>query len=276
MQDVHLILVVVCSIAISIMLLHSFFVSRKERSKLFQDCLIKHRKQSNQNMPKSNGSPVFGNKSSEVKQSVSKLMFQKEKKRSALSTLHAINSQDKEIEQSFLAERDVINKQVVDPFQDTSVKNQNYKTSNVDINKVDINKKDLFVILHVAALQGQVLCGDLLLQSLFQSGFQFGENQIFHRHVDPSGSGHILFSLANMMKPGSFEPETMSNFTTPGISIFMIVPSFGNSVQNFKLMLQAAQCIAADVGGIVLDEDRKMLTSEMIEVYHSRIRNACT
>nr|WP_238337497.1 cell division protein ZipA [Arsenophonus endosymbiont of Aphis craccivora] len=314
MQDLRLILVVVGAIAIIALLLHGFWTGGKERSKLFKDRPMKRRKQHSQDTPESAGDPSLGDKMMEAQQSASKLTSQKAneqfasrksesskvvktpnddphladteveigsraKQEKSVQTkqleleisepaLNSINSEERE--DAFVANTAESSQQAVGGVEHPDGEKQQNNLAD------EADKKDIVVVLHVAALQGQVLGGDLLLQSIFQSGFQFGERQIFHRHVDPSGSGQILFSLANMVKPGSFELEAMSDFTTQGISIFMMVPSYGDSAQNFKLMLQAAQRIAADVGGVVLDEDRKMLTPQMIEEYHSRIRKALT
>nr|WP_176701753.1 cell division protein ZipA [Gilliamella apicola] len=148
------------------------------------------------------------------------------------------------------------------------------KTEKLNIDAKDETQTEI-IVLNVTGINGKLLQGDVLLASIMQSGFQFGDMRIFHRHVDPAGNGSILFSLANMVNPGYLDPETMHEFTTPGVSIFMVAPTEGNNQQNFKLMLQTAQRIADDVNGVVLDDEHHMLTPQKIDSYKNRIKKAC-
>lgn len=128
------------------------------------------------------------------------------------------------------------------------------------------------LILYVLMPEGQDVNGAMLLPSLLTLGFKYGEMNIFHRHQDNAGSGQVLFSLANMFNPGTFDLEAMDEMYTRGLSLFMTLPGPGEALQNFNLMHNAAKKLAEEFGGQILDGQRNMLTVQTTRHYVERIR----
>ena len=265
MQDLRLVLLVIGAIAIIILLIHGLWSGRKERSTLFNKMtsLGKKNKEPYPSLLDDDDEHLLQIKPAPDMQQPT--LFEEPENPQQMDLLYEAESVNK-IENA------------ARPELKLNVEPQPIKQSETEIvaeptTSVESEKpKEIVLVLHIATHDNSDIQGDVLLQSILQSGFQFGEMNIFHRHVNPTGNGPVLFSLVNMVKPGTFEPDNMANFTTPGISIFMMVPCYGDAMQNFKLMLQSAQRIADDVGGIVLDEERYMLTPQKLESYKSRIR----
>lgn len=128
------------------------------------------------------------------------------------------------------------------------------------------------IVLNVHCAGEEPFVGTRLFDSLQQNGLIYGEMDIYHRHADLSGNGRVLFSVANMMQPGTLQHDDPDTFTTKGISFFMTLPCYGDADQNFKLMLKTAQQIADDMSSNVLDEQRNLMTPDKLESYRKQIR----
>lgn len=129
------------------------------------------------------------------------------------------------------------------------------------------------IVFHVHAAGNAQFVGTELFESMKQNGLIYGAMDIFHRHTDTSGTGKVLFSVANMMNPGTLAHDDPATFQTKGISFFMTLPCFGNPDQNFKLMLRTAQQIADDLGANVLDDKRNLMTPNRLSAYRQQIRD---
>ncbi|MCL1036582.1 cell division protein ZipA [Shewanella submarina] len=128
------------------------------------------------------------------------------------------------------------------------------------------------LVLHVCAKEGEELAGAELLPCLLTLNFKFGDMNIFHRHEDNAGTGKVLFSLANMVKPGVFDPDNMEQFSTQGIALFMTLPCHGDALRNFSIMLNSACQLADDLGAEVLDDRRQLWHADTKQAYLERIR----
>ncbi|WP_220720728.1 cell division protein ZipA [Agarivorans litoreus] len=136
----------------------------------------------------------------------------------------------------------------------------------------DPNAPDDVFILNVMAQSGRYLKGAALLASIDKIGLRHGDMDIFHRHLDNSGTGPVIFSLANMVNPGTFDIDAMDQLETRGVSIFMTVPCKGEPTKNFALMYNAAMTLAKDLDAIMLDDQRNPLTKQTVNHYEQRVR----
>lgn len=134
------------------------------------------------------------------------------------------------------------------------------------------------LIINVTARRGELFHGSDLLNALMQLDMKFGEMDIFHRHINEDGSGPVLFSLANMVMPGTFNLAAMQNFSTPGLSLFLSLPlpasleaeSESAALDAYNILAYTAQGLSRALDGQLKDENRSVMTLQTIE--HGRQR----
>jgi cell division protein ZipA len=128
------------------------------------------------------------------------------------------------------------------------------------------------LVLNIRATDGKPIIGASLLPMLLTLGFKFGEHDIFHRHVNTNGKGPILFSLTNMFNPGVFDIDNIENFSTYGLSLFMMLPIEGEPQQVFNMMHNATRKISDEFGCRLLDGNKVGLSKQSLQQYVERIR----
>jgi len=128
------------------------------------------------------------------------------------------------------------------------------------------------VSLHVAAREGEMLLGADLVVAAEKVGLAFGAMSIFHRSVDGRPGQPPVFSVANMVKPGTFDLRDLEKVQTPGISFFMALPGPLSGLDAWDAMLPAAQRMAELLNAQVLDDQRNALGRQRIAHLRDELR----
>ena len=96
---------------------------------------------------------------------------------------------------------------------------------------------DQVFMLFVEAPKGVPFRGPILLGALAAAQLEFGDMDIFHRVELDNGQEKILFSVANIREPGTFDLSAMESFTSEGVVLFMQVPGAADAVRAFDMMV---------------------------------------
>lgn len=121
-------------------------------------------------------------------------------------------------------------------------------------------------------------------QSLEDAGLVFGDLDIYHFYRRPNleieeSPSQKLFSVANMVKPGCFNPQQIDTYNTPGLTIFTQLPVAMDGVIVFEQMLRLGEKLAKQLKGVLCDDKHNKLTQQTImhikdqvSEYHLKLR----
>ena len=119
------------------------------------------------------------------------------------------------------------------------------------------------------AVAPQKIEGAKLLESLLAESLQHGKYGIFHRlHAD----GNIVFSVASMVEPGTFDLEKMGETLYPGITMFTQLPGPVPGMHALNELVACARRLQANLGGTLQDERGVPLTVHRIERMRQEVR----
>lgn len=131
---------------------------------------------------------------------------------------------------------------------------------------------DKIVTVLLAARAGQTLHGPDLVVAAEKAGLVYGHRGVFHRLVDGKPEVGPIFSVANMVKPGSFDMAQIQQLQTPGISFFMTLPAPLAALDAWETMLPTVERMAELLDAIALDDERNALSRQRIAHIRDELR----
>lgn len=132
-------------------------------------------------------------------------------------------------------------------------------------------RNELLVVLNIIR-QGQLLQGAEVVEEAQALDLQFGRMGIYHFYGTNGPRNGAVFSMANMLEPGTFDVGNIDGFTTPGLTLFMQIPGPMEGMEAFALMLGKARELAKRLHASVCDEHRSPLTRQGAEHIFEQIR----
>ncbi len=130
----------------------------------------------------------------------------------------------------------------------------------------DKNAVNDIIVLYILPKPADTLAGAQINSAVQAMGLRFGEMNIFH-YMDGTRS---VFSLANMLEPGSFDADTIHDLKTTGLTVFMQI-HVGDPLDDLTEMLQRSYQLAGLLDARLCNHKREPLTEQDAENYRTQV-----
>lgn len=125
----------------------------------------------------------------------------------------------------------------------------------------------------VVARPGDTFTGEELRDALLDLGLVHGEMDIFHRY--DRNFREPLFSVASLVRPGTFPIDEMESFSCPGVVLFFQPSKVADPLAVFDDLFETSRDLAEKLDGEEWDESRRTLTEEKIRELRDRLEDVC-
>ncbi|GHC15326.1 hypothetical protein GCM10010082_02320 [Kushneria pakistanensis] len=127
------------------------------------------------------------------------------------------------------------------------------------------------VVISVMSRDEDGFHGPDLLQLVLACGLRLDDRGVFHRFETESHQSPLQFSMVNVVKPGTFDLETLEEEGTPGVTFLMPMPSAESSREAFEAMFETAMVLVRNLGGELKDENHSVMTGQTVEFARQRV-----
>lgn len=117
---------------------------------------------------------------------------------------------------------------------------------------------ELIISMTVMSDNNLYFQGADLYRALIAEELEYGDLDIFHKYKE----GGKIFSVANVLKPGTFSIAEIQDVETVGVVLFAQLPSAFSAYDTLTAIYSSANNIAESLGGVVKDEYRNKLSEQ--------------
>ncbi|QEM83057.1 cell division protein ZipA C-terminal FtsZ-binding domain-containing protein [Halomonas binhaiensis] len=136
-----------------------------------------------------------------------------------------------------------------------------------------LSNAEEIIVISVMSRDDSGFPGSTLLELMMACGLRYSRDMgIFHRFETADADSALQFSMVNVLKPGIFPIEAMDEFSTPGVTLLMPLPSANDTSAAFEAMVETAMVIVRHLGGELKDENRSVMTAQTVEFARQRVQ----
>ncbi len=174
------------------------------------------------------------------------------------------------------------NNRLIDPNLDLAASRTDLNSMNYDEVLEDplwtprpVTKKalimDNIIAINVIAKSQLGFSGKALLSVMLDNQLQYGAKKTYDYCAQDTQE--VLYSVASIVEPGTFDAQTIAQKNYPGIMLFVLINSLDDSVFAFEAMLKAAYTMGAKLNAQVCNLERQPLSQEQIEQFRLHVQD---